>query len=251
MLAIDVGNTETAIGLFTNGDLIRHWRIQTKKKSTSDELKSQIHSIFAVDKLDFHDVKTVAISSVVPSLTRNYEQLFADCKIVVASYRCNVNFDIALEHPEEIGADRLVNAMAAKEFYGTPFIIVDAGTATTFCVMDAKHRYLGGAIAPGLTLGANALFHTASRLSHIDLDPPANVVGDSTKSALQSGLLIGHAAMVDEMIRRIKNELNVANFHVIGTGGLISLFAKHTTEIRTVDEQLTLKGLELLARSNS
>ncbi|MDZ4178367.1 MAG: type III pantothenate kinase, partial [Coriobacteriia bacterium] len=220
ILAIDVGNTQTVLGLFANvpagsnsdsGDvaaslLDAHWRISTNAALTADELRIKIGALLQAEGHDWSHVDAVVISSVVPRLTAAYEELTvaaAGVAPMVVGPGLKTGMPIRYDNPHEVGADRIVNGVAAYEKYGGPVIVVDLGTATTLDVVDADGAYLGGAIAPGVETSAEALFSKAARLSKVDLEAPASVIGRNTRASVQAGLMLGEAAMIDGLVRRI------------------------------------------------
>lgn len=253
ILAVDVGNTQTVIGLIEDGAVDGHWRISTDPGLTADEIRVKIGGLLALDGHSWSDVDRVVVSSVVPVLTAAYEELAERATGVpplVVGPGIRTGMPVKYENPQEIGADRIVNAVAAVAEYGAPVVIVDFGTATTFDVVDAEGAYVGGAIAPGVEASAEALFRRAARLAAVDLEPPSRVVGRNTRESVQSGLLLGEAAMVDGMVRRIAEEMGIEPV-VIATGGLASRMAPLCSSIQVVDPDLTLKGLLLLWQRNA
>lgn len=252
ILAVDIGNTQTVLGLIEDGVLAGHWRVSTDASLTADEIRVKIAGLLALDSQGWPDVERVVISSVVPALTAAYAEL-SECATGVAPLivgpGVKTGLPIAYDNPHEIGADRIVNAVAAVEAHGAPVIIVDFGTATTFDVVDASGAYVGGAIAPGVETSAEALFRRAARLSAVDLEPPQRVIGRTTRESVQSGLLFGEAAMVDGIVRRTWSELG-AECRVVATGGLAGLMAPLCETIGHVDQDLTLTGLLLIWERN-
>lgn len=254
ILAVDIGNTQTVIGLLDDsGDLQGRWRISTDASLTADEIRAKVAALLELDGYTWQDANGVVVASVVPSLTAAYEELAeraCGCSPLVVGPGVKTGLPVAYENPHEVGADRIVNAIAAIAEHGAPVIVVDFGTATTLDVIDSSGAYLGGAIAAGIETSAEALFRRAARLSAVDLDPPARVIGRNTRESIQSGLLLGEAAMVDGLVRRTWLELGY-ECPVVATGGLAIRMAPLCETIGNVDADLTLKGLALVWRRNS
>lgn len=252
ILGIDVGNTQTVLGLFDGDELDGHWRIATDASMTADELRVKVGGLLELEGVSFADVERVILSSVVPALTDQYEAMAeraTGTPPMVVGPGIKTGMPIRYDDPREVGADRIVNAVAALEAYGAPVVIVDFGTATTFDVVDASGAYIGGAIAPGVETSADALFSRAARLARVDLEPPVRVIGRNTTESVQAGLLLGEAAMVDGLVRRIHAELG-GPCRVVATGGLATRMAPLCETIDEVDSDLTLKGLLVLYRRN-
>ena len=247
LLTIDVGNTQTTIGVFSEtGETITCWRMPTNRADTSDSLRSRLYGYFSMDDYDIHEVEDACVCSVVPVLTRAWLRCFQrmlghDPLIVGAG--ADAGMELCLKHPEAVGADRIANAVAATQDYGHPVIIVDFGTATNIDVVDRQRRYRGGSIMPGLILSAEALFSRAAKLSSIPIEAPEHALGDSTEHALQSGLVIGAAAQAEGLVARIKDELDIPDAKVIGTGGLARTVSVATDLFDVVDPDLTLRGI--------
>ena len=252
ILAVDIGNTQTVLGLIEAGELDGHWRVSTDATLTADEVRVKIGGLLGADGHRWSDIERIVVASVVPVLTAAYEELAERATgrpPLVVGPGIKTGLPIAYDNPHEIGADRIVNAMAAVELYGAPVVIVDFGTATTFDVVDATGAYLGGAIAPGVETSAEALFRRAARLSSVDLEPPTRVIGRTTRESVQSGLLLGEAAMVDGLVRRIWAELHEECI-IVATGGLAATMAPLCTTVSEVDVDLTLRGLSLVYERN-
>ncbi|MCL5886883.1 MAG: type III pantothenate kinase [Actinobacteria bacterium] len=255
ILTIDIGNTQTVLGLFGTTDsatLHSHWRISTDAMQTTDELKVKLAALLSANGRSWGDIDAIVIASVVPRLTGAYEELAIDATgqpPVVVGPGVKTGMPIRYDNPHEVGADRIANSVAAVEDFGAPVIVVDFGTATTLDVVDAEGAYIGGAIAPGVETSAEALFKKAARLSVVDLEAPETVIGTSTRSSIQAGLVFGEAVMVDGLVRRIWEELG-AETPVIATGGLAERMRPLCATITHSDVDLTLKGLLLIyARS--
>lgn len=247
LLTIDVGNTQTTIGLYArDGSNVGGWRMPTLHTDTSDSLRSRLYGYFAMDGHDFSAVSDAAVASVVPVLTRAWLRCFQrmlghDPLMVGAGAHCGMKLDVA--RPEAVGADRIANAVAAVRCYGAPVIVVDFGTATNIDVVDASGAYRGGTIGPGLIMSADALFARAAKLSSVPIEAPTQALGDSTESALQSGLVIGAAAQAEGLVSRIKDELGIPDATVVGTGGLARTVSVATDLFDVIDPDLTLRGI--------
>lgn len=247
LLTIDVGNTQTTIGLFAkDGTNLIGWRMPTLHSDTSDSLRSRLHGYFAMDGFAFDEVEDACVASVVPVLTRAWLRCFQrmlghDPLLVGPGASCGMPLD--LQNPKKVGADRIANAVAAIKSYGSPVIVVDFGTATNIDVVDRTGTYRGGTIAPGLMLSAEALFARAAKLSSVPIAAPEHALGDSTESALQSGLVIGAAAQAEGLVARIKAELDIEDATVVGTGGLARTVSVATDLFDVVDPDLTLRGI--------
>lgn len=250
LLAIDIGNTNVLWGLFERQTLKGHWRLATDPSRTADEYGSLFVSLVRNAGLEPHKVTGAILSSVVPSLTSAFEHMVETCfhrLPLLVSPDLDTGLRLNITHPYEIGSDRLVNAVAAYAQYRTTLIIIDFGTATTLCTISESGEYLGGAIAPGLGISADALSSRTAKLPKVDLVRPKSAIGKDTISSMQSGLVFGHAGLVDEMVHRIQAELG-KKATVIATGGLASLIAPESRTIQEVKPFLTLEGLELLYR---
>lgn len=250
LLAVDIGNTNVVAGIFDGLTLLTHWRLATDPKTTADEYGVLCLSLMARDgRLPAH-ITGAIISSVVPALTETFESMvetsFGSTPITV-SPDMDTGLTLKYSNPKEIGSDRIVNAAAAYEKFHRDLIIVDFGTATTFCAVNREGEYLGGVIAPGLTISAEALFARAAKLSKVELARPKTVIGTDTASSIQSGLIFGYAGLVDTLVQRMEREMGRASY-VIATGGLASVIAPEARSIQHLEPFLTLHGLELLYR---
>ncbi|ABI67465.1 type III pantothenate kinase [Syntrophomonas wolfei] len=252
ILVFDVGNTNTVIGVYDREKLLNHWRIRTNPQRTCDEYGILLRSLLENDKLNLKDIKSVVISSVVPTLMMELEWMsrkFFACRPLVIGPGVKSGLAIKYENPREVGADRVVNAVAAYDKYGGPLIIVDFGTATTFCVVSAKGEYLGGAIAPGIIISTEALVSKAAKLPRVELQRPRSLIGKNTVSSMQAGIMYGFVGQVEGIITRMKTEIETTP-QVIATGGLAAVIARETDVIDKVDEFLTLDGLRLIYEMN-
>jgi type III pantothenate kinase len=253
LLAVDVGNTESVFGVYDGEELLARWRISTEASKTADEHAALFRTLLDSAGIDFRGIDAVCMSCVVPPMQGALEEmalnLFGTRPLVVGP-GIKTGLSILYDNPREVGADRIVNAVAAYEEHGGPTVIVDIGTATTFCAISAHGEYLGGAIAPGLGIAAQALFSRAAKLPRVAFVRPKNVIGKDTVSSIQSGLINGYIELVDGMVRKVSGELG-GNPTVIGTGGLIDIIAEHSSTIQHVDHLLTLKGLKLIYERNT
>jgi type III pantothenate kinase len=258
LLTLDVGNTNTVLGLYqlASDELVTHWRISTLRTQTADEYGVLFLNLFAMRKIEVTQITSIIISSVVPPLESTLRQMcerYFNLKPMFVEPGIKTGMPILVDNPAELGADRLVNGVAAFARYGGPCIVVDFGTATTFDVISVKGEYLGGVIAPGLAISAEALFSRAARLSRVDVKKPARVVGTNTIAHLQSGLYYGYIGLVDGILERMLQETRNAEGpapKIIATGGLARLIADDSRYIETIDDMLTLDGLRLIYERN-
>jgi type III pantothenate kinase len=258
LLAIDIGNTNLAIGLFAleaggkAGALRADWRLDTRASRTGDEYAALLAELFRLGGLDFAAVKAVIVSSVVPAALFPIEQLcrrHLRVEPLVVGPGIKSGMPILYENPREVGADRIVNAVAAYARWPQGAIVVDFGTATTFDVVTARGEYAGGVIAPGISISADALFSATAKLPRVEIARPRAAVGRNTVASIQAGLVFGYAGLVDAIVDRIKAEVDFAP-RVVGTGGLAPLIAKETRTIDECDDMLTLQGLALIHDRN-
>ena len=252
LLALDVGNTNVVLGLFSGRDLRHHWRIATRREGTSDEYSMLIEGLFSLEHVQRREVRAAVISSVVPSLQATLKEMveksFGVTPLLIEP-GIKTGMPILYDNPKEVGADRIVNAVAAIERYGKPAIVVDFGTATTFDVISERGEYLGGAIAPGISISAEALFRCAAKLPRIDIARPKEAIGKSTITSMQSGLYYGYLSLVEGMLARIKAEMGL-NPIVVATGGFAHLIVGSSALISHIDPLLTLEGLRILYERN-
>jgi len=248
LLVVDVGNTNTSLGVFEGAELVQHWRLTTVRVRTVDEYGVYARNLFEFAGIDFKAITGVAVASVVPPLNfvvrRMSEQYFNHSPLFV-DHTTDTGMKILYEPPSDVGADRIVDAVAAIHKYGVPCVVVDFGTATTFDAINGRGEYMGGVITPGITISADALFSRAARLPRVEIKRPKAVVGSSTVGSMQSGLYYGYAGLVDGILRRMIDEIG-GSPRVVATGGLASLIATGSELIEAVDDALTLEGLRLI-----
>ena len=253
LLAIDVGNTNISLGLFDDERKLRaDWRIETRSGRTADEYVAILSELFRLGGIDLAAIKAVAVSSVVPPILAPIERLcrsYLNLTPLVVGPGTKTGVPVLTENPREVGADRIVNAVAAHDRWPQGAIIVDFGTATTFDVVSARGEYLGGVIAPGLNVSADALFHATAKLPRVEIAHPPAAIGRNTVASMQSGLVFGYAGLVDAIVDRIRGEIDFAP-RVVGTGGLSALIARESRTIDECDDMLTLQGLAILYDRN-
>lgn len=253
LLVFDVGNTNMVLGIYEGTELKNYWRISTDKAKTSDEYGMLINNLFQYDNVDKNSIKDIIISSVVPNVMHSLENFcvkYFNKQPLIVGPGIKTGLNIKYDNPKQVGADRIVNAVAAIEKYKSPMIIIDFGTATTFCVISEKGEYLGGTIAPGIKISSEALFQRASKLPRVELLKPGMTICKNTVSAMQSGIIYGYVGLVDKIIAMMKKELGNDDIKVIATGGLSSLIASETDSIDCVDKNLTLEGLKIIYNKN-
>lgn len=252
ILVFDVGNTNIVMGVYQDEKLVKHWRVRTDCQRTCDEYGVLVKSLFDYDGLQIEEVEALVISSVVPSLTLELEWMshkYFACRPIQIGPGIKTGLAIKYENPREVGADRVVNAVAAHHKYGGNLIIVDFGTATTFCVVNEKGEYLGGAIAPGIKISTDALFARAAKLPRVELVKPRSLIGKNTISSMQAGIVYGFVGQVEGIISRMKKELGI-ELKVVATGGLAKIIARETDTIDIIDDFLTLDGLRFIYELN-
>ena len=261
LLAFDVGNTNIELGVFKDGEMVTNWRLETDNRKSADEYGMVIHQLFQYENLDVNEVEDVIISTVVPSILytlQHLSQKYFDTRAIVIGPGIKTGLVVKYDNPKQVGADRIVNAVAAHAKYGGPLIVIDLGTATTFCAITAKAEYIGGTIAPGLKISSDALFEKTAKLPKVELEEPGSVICRNTINSMQSGLVYGHMGLVEFIVKKMKRELaeyckgeiSEEDIKVIATGGLATLVNSGVDCIDYVDKLLTLEGLEMIYRKN-
>ncbi|AOH52822.1 type III pantothenate kinase [Peribacillus muralis] len=252
IFVLDVGNTNIVLGVYDEDILKYHWRIETSRHKTEDEYGMVIKSLLQHEGLSFDQFDGIIISSVVPPIMFALERMckkYFGIKPLIVGPGIKTGLNIKYENPREVGADRIVNAVAGIQEYGSPLIIVDFGTATTYCYINEDKQYMGGAIAPGINISTEALYSKAAKLPRIEISRPDGIIGKNTVSAMQAGILYGYVGQVEGIVNRIKEQSNLEPT-VIATGGLATLIANESTVIDIVEPFLTLKGLQLIYKRN-
>lgn len=256
ILLVDVGNTNIVIGIYDKDKYIASWRISTDTKKTSDEYSIQLMQLFSQNELDPKQVKGIIISSVVPNIMHSLENMVRksfDIEPIVVGPGIKTGINIKYDNPKEVGADRIVNAVAANELYNKDLIIIDFGTATTYCALTKEGNYLGGCISPGIKISSDALFERAAKLPRIELEVPKNIICKNTITSMQAGILYGYIGQVEYIVKKTKEEmmnLGLGEPLVIATGGLANTIARHTDVIDEVKGDLTLEGLRIIYEKN-
>ncbi len=252
LLVIDIGNTNIVFGVYRNSTLINHWRLSTALNKTPDEYAILLNSLLYFEKIKLAEIKDAIISCVVPPLLFPFQKVcrkYIGVEPIVVEPGIKTGMPILYENPQEVGADRIVNAVAGFDKHKRALIIVDFGTATTFDYVTPRGEYMGGAIAPGIMISLEALFERASKLPRVELVRPKEIIGKNTVNAMQSGILYGYASLVDGIVTRMKESVR-ATPYVIATGGLANLVFQESHSIDEVDELLTLRGLKILYEKN-
>jgi type III pantothenate kinase len=252
LLAIDVGNTQTHVGAFDGEQLVEHWRFSTDRAATADELAMVVHDLLGLRGIPMDAIDGEAVSSVVPQLVSEYRGMFArylDRDALIVGPGTKTGMPIRVDNPRELGADRLVNAVAGYERYHSACVIVDFGTAITYDAVSGAGEYLGGIITPGIEISVEALTSRAAKLPKVDIEQPRSLIGKTTEGSIQSGIVYGFAGQVDGICARLREELG-PDIKIIATGGLASAIVGFTKSIDEVDDLLTLKGLRLIYERN-
>ncbi len=255
LLAFDVGNTNIVLGVFDGEKLIRSWRMKTDRNKSVDEYGMLIHQLFEYDKIDMKSVTDVIISTVVPPVLYTLQHLsrkYFHTKAIVVGPGVKTGMVIKYDNPKALGSDRIVNAVAAYHKYGGPLIIIDLGTATTFCAVNEKGEYLGGTIAPGLKISSEALTEKTSKLPKVEIEEPGKVICKNTIESIQAGLVYGHVGLVENVVARMKKELapDGGPVTVVATGGMAAMISDSTPVIDHIERDLTLDGLRLIYKKN-
>ena len=252
LLTTNINNTNTMFGLYDGKEWIANWRVKTDRAKQPDEYAMLLRDLFQHNNLSWSDVTGVAMASVVPPLTGSFVEMYEryfKLKPLVVTHKIKSGVNIRIDYPAEAGADRILNALGARELHGCPCIVVDFGTATTFDAISKEGDYLGGAIAPGLGIAAEALFARTAKLPRIELVAPPAAIGRNTVHAMQSGLVLGYVGLIEGLVKRVKKELGPGT-RVVATGGMADILAPESKEIEEVDQMLTLEGLRLIYKLN-
>lgn len=246
LLAYDVGNTNIVLGVYKDGKLLKYWRMSTDKSKSADEIGIIVDQLFKYEGLELKNVDSVIISSVVPTIMYSLQHMavkYCECEAMVVGPGIKTGINIKYDDPKQVGADRIVNAVSAFKKYGGPLIIVDFGTATTFCAISDKCEYLGGSILPGIKISSDALFEKAAKLTRVELIKPENVICKNTTKSIQAGIIYGYVGSVEYIVAKMKEELGASDVKVVATGGLATLIDSEAVCIDFVDKFLTLDGL--------
>ncbi len=253
ILVIDVGNTNTVCGIYWKNALKYFWRMASDRNRSADEFGAMLNSFFRFESIAFSDVTAIVISSVVPDLMYPLEHMCRKYFLItplVVRPGVKTGLNIKTDNPKEVGADRIVNAVAASQEYGFPVIVIDFGTATTYCAIDQKGDYIGGCIAPGVKISMQALYERAAQLPKIEIERPKKIIGKNTVDGMKSGIVYGYMGQVEYLIRRFKEEMDAPDAKTIATGGLARLIAEDCQGVDVVDPMLTLKGLKIIYDRN-
>ncbi len=255
LLAFDVGNTNIVIGVFKKDsrELLKNWRMSTEKSKTADEIGMFLAQMFHYENLNMSDITDVIISSVVPTIMYSLQHMtikYFGKEPIIVGPGVKTGMNIKYDNPRQVGADRIVNAVSAFKKYGGPLIVVDFGTATTYCAISDKCEYLGGAIMPGIKISSEALFQRAAKLTRVELSKPENVICKNTNQSIQSGIIYGYVGSLNYIVEKMKKEMGGGDIKVVATGGLSTLIAEESKSIDIVDKFLTLDGLKIIYDMN-
>lgn len=253
ILVIDVGNTNIVLGIYEGKKLLEFWRIGTEIHKTSDEYGMSINQLFGFSGYKLSDINQVVISSVVPTAMYTLQHMarkYFKSEPLVVGPGIKTGINIKYDNPKEVGADRIVNAVAAYELYGGPLVIIDFGTATTYCAVSKSGEYLGGAISPGIQISMDALFQRTAKLPRVELVKPETVICKNTINSMQAGIIFGYVGQVDYIVRKMKKELGAEDAKVVATGGLAKLIAGESETINVINGLLTLEGLRIIYERN-
>ncbi|MGF7060890.1 type III pantothenate kinase [Brassicibacter mesophilus] len=253
ILVFDVGNTNIVLGVYQEKKLLNDWRISTDREKTSDEYGLIIDQLFKYNKVDIEDIEAVIISSVVPTLMYSLQAMsikYFKKEPLIVGPGIKTGINIKYDNPKEVGADRIVNAVAAYEKHGGPLVVVDFGTATTFCAISKEGDYLGGVISPGIKISSEALVLRTAKLPKVELVKPKEVINKNTINSMQSGIIYGYVGLVDYIVNKMKLEIPGEVKEVVATGGLSTLIASESTTITKIDKLLTLEGLRIIYEKN-
>ena len=256
ILVLDVGNTNIVLGIYKNKKLIANWRLATDNKRTADEYGIQVIELFSHNNLSFSDIEGVIISSVVPNIMYSLEHMISkyfNIKPIIVGPGVKTGINIKYDNPKEVGADRIVNAVAAHEIYEKPLIIIDFGTATTFCSVTKEANYLGGTICPGIKISSDALFDKAAKLPRVELVKTPGVICKNTVASIQAGIIYGYAGQVDYIVSKMKKEMMALGEEepfVVATGGFAKLISEEAKSIDEINAILTLEGLRVIYEKN-
>ncbi|AJD29476.1 MULTISPECIES: type III pantothenate kinase [Clostridium] len=256
ILVLDVGNTNIVLGIYKNKELIANWRLATDNKRTADEYGIQVIELFSHNNLSFSDIEGVIISSVVPNIMYSLEHMISkyfNIKPIIVGPGVKTGINIKYDNPKEVGADRIVNAVAAHEIYKKPLIIIDFGTATTFCSVTKEANYLGGTICPGIKISSDALFDKAAKLPRVELVKTPGVICKNTVASIQAGIIYGYAGQVDYIVSKMKKEMMALGEEepfVVATGGFAKLISEEAKSIDEINAILTLEGLRIIYEKN-
>ena len=253
ILVVDVGNTNIVMGIYDGDVLVANWRVSTVASRTSDETGLLMSQFIEHMGIKTEDINDVIISSVVPSLMHTLDlamQKFLGIKPMIVTNTMNTGIKIKYDNPKEVGADRIVNAVAALEIYGGPLIIIDFGTATTFCAIDRDRNYLGGVICPGIKISMDSLFEKTAKLPRIEIVKPEKIIGTNTVESMQSGAIYGYTGQIEYIVNKMKKEMD-DDVKVIATGGMAGMISAETNCIDEVNRKLTLEGLRILYKMNN